>query len=305
MRRWREGWPARSGWMGILFVGAAFLGHDAWMTAKAHLAAHLIARAFERTLEDGVTQRPWAWADMAPVAELHVPRLQVRRHVLSDASGTAMAFGLEHIPGTPLPNRSGHSALAGHRDSWAQFLEDVQRGDAVTVTTLDGVHRYRVATLDVVDRRDTWVLDPVSGTTGTPARLSLVTCYPFDAWGETGLRYVVTCVADGDGDADGDAAGDADADADAAARVDRPGSPLDSVATQDLEQARVIGQSQFACGVGDVPVVAPERREDDLAFGRMLAVPQSARPIRFPGFAGGRGWRRSASATRRWVRRMR
>ena len=53
--------------------------------------------------------------------------------------------------------------------------------------------RYRVAQSAVVDKRD---LDPVRQGDGT--RLTLVTCYPFDALRAGGpLRYVVTAVAEG------------------------------------------------------------------------------------------------------------
>jgi sortase A len=48
---------------------------------------------------------------------------------------------------------------------------------------------YRVSERQVVDKDDTWLLDTLPGET----RLTLVTCYPFDALSAGGpLRYVVS-----------------------------------------------------------------------------------------------------------------
>jgi sortase A len=53
----------------------------------------------------------------------------------------------------------------------------------------DGARRrYRVDETRVLDKRDVWVLENEG-----PTRLTLITCYPFDALQAGGpLRYVVT-----------------------------------------------------------------------------------------------------------------
>ena len=228
----------------ILATGLVLLGRDVYLEAKARLAEHLIARAFTVHLETGRPQPPWSWADFHPIGKIDVERLKVTRYILSDATGASMAFGLGHIAGTRPPNQPGQSAAAGHRDSWARFLQDVRLGDTVVLTTHDGIYRYRVKTLDIVHRTDTWILDPTSAHR-EDQRLSLITCYPFDAWGETGLRYAVSCTVRPES-ASATRAGHA------ASR-----SPLDSVPAHDLEKAGVIRQAEFFRGVRDVPVVAP------------------------------------------------
>jgi sortase A len=46
---------------------------------------------------------------------------------------------------------------------------------------------YRAASAEVMDRREVWVMEQAG-----PARLTLVTCYPFDALRAGGpLRYVL------------------------------------------------------------------------------------------------------------------
>jgi LPXTG-site transpeptidase (sortase) family protein len=108
-----------------------------------------------------------------------VPRLGVERAVLSNASGSALAFGLGRVPGT--------SAIAGHRDSWAAFLERLAPGDQVLLETPEGRASYRVVGMRVVrfDQRAV-AARPDDG------RIELVTCYPFRGWLHSPWRYVVT-----------------------------------------------------------------------------------------------------------------
>jgi sortase A len=170
-------------------LGGLLLGQQAWLAAKARVAEHLIDRAFESHLLDGKAHRPWDWADTHPVGRLEVPRLGVRRTVLAGASGSSLAFGPGHVDGTAAPNGRGNSVVAGHRDSWFAFLEQLSVGDEVVVTTHDGVRRYRVVKTDV---RSMWDIDVAAATDDT--RLTLVTCYPFDGLVGSTYRYVVTCV---------------------------------------------------------------------------------------------------------------
>lgn len=169
--------------------GLTLAGEQLWLAAKAQLAAQLIDRALARHLDDGGRHRPWAWADTVPLAELRVPRLGVRRVVLAGASGASLAFGPGHLDGTAVPNGEGNCAIAGHRDSWFRFLERLEGDDTVLLRTLEGTREWRVEGVEVVDRTSVSVLEP------TPEpRLTLITCYPFDALTPGPLRYVVRLV---------------------------------------------------------------------------------------------------------------
>src|SRR5690606_32560640 len=99
-----------------------------------------------------------------------------------------IAFGPGHLQGTPLPGEAGNSVIAGHRDTHLAFLRDLQAGDELEVQRRDGqLARYRVTSMEVVDKRDTWVTRNLGGT-----RLTLVTCWPFEALRAGGPeRYVV------------------------------------------------------------------------------------------------------------------
>ena len=183
----RAPWAACVG-LAMLVPGAGLLARAAYVRAKGAVGVALIDRALARTLEDGAPRAPWSWADMHPVARLTVPRLGIARAVLSNASGGALAFALGHVDGTAEPAANGNCVIAGHRDSWASFLERLRPGDEIVVTTAAGAAGYRVASAEVVPGDAVRVLAPTAGD-----RLTLLTCWPFRGWLHSPWRYVVVC----------------------------------------------------------------------------------------------------------------
>lgn len=175
-----------------LGVGVALFGKGTWIYAKAHLAQHLIEHAWERTLAGERQVRPWPWADTWPVARLYAPRHNADLYVLAGSSGSSLAFGPGHLDGSALPGEPGNCVISAHRDTQFGFLRRAQAGDELFVETAAGtVCRYLVTEHRIVHERETSVLDPVFGH-----RLTLITCYPFDAVMPGGpLRYVVTAEA--------------------------------------------------------------------------------------------------------------
>ena len=163
--------------LGLLLIGA-----------KAWLAQGLIAHAWSRSLHGEKEAKPWPWADTWPVARLVAPRLGIQRYVLAGANGSAIAFGPGHLSGTPAPGASGNSVIGGHRDTHLAFLRHVKPGDELLVERPDGtLVAYQVRDALVLDKRDVWVTKQEG-----PRRLTLVTCFPFDALRAGGpQRYVV------------------------------------------------------------------------------------------------------------------
>ena len=173
---------------GALAVVAWHGGQAVWIEAKAHLAQALVRRAWRETLAGARDTRPWPGADTRPVARLLVPGQGVETFVLAGASGRTLAFGPGHLDGTPRPGERGNAVISGHRDTHFAFLRRLGKGDEIVLETPEGLQRrYVVASTRVVDRRDLWITADAGDT-----RLTLVTCYPFDAIRPGGpLRYVV------------------------------------------------------------------------------------------------------------------
>jgi sortase A len=177
-----------------LCIGAGLwqLGQGFYIHAKARLAQILIADAWSKILAGQRAVKPWPWADTWPVARLSAPAAGEAVYILAGANGRAIAFGPGHMYGTPLPGEDGNSVIGGHRDTHFAFLQHLKNGDALNVQREDGiVRRYRVSETRVVDKGDL----AVASRSG-PTRLTLVTCWPFDAVRAGGPeRYVVTAAA--------------------------------------------------------------------------------------------------------------
>ena len=159
----------------------------AWIPAKAALAQWLIERSWETAAEGGAAPLPWPWADTRPAAVLVAPRPGVRLFVLEGGSGRNLAFGPVFLDGTL---GGADRVISGHRDTHFHFLRELQPGDRLRLDGSQGSRWYEVRTLEIVDSRAReLVIEPHVD------RLSLVTCYPFDAPLAGGpLRYVVTAL---------------------------------------------------------------------------------------------------------------
>jgi sortase A len=178
--------------LALALTGIVLVGDGTYLYAKAQLAQFLLERAWQQTLDGAGPVKPWSWADTWPVAKISFPGQQKSYIVLAGASGRTMAFGPGHVDGTAAPDQGGNCAIAGHRDTQFDVLRELSVGDTIELQTRDGiVIRYRVEQTVVLDRRDTSVLEPSSDR-----RLTLITCWPFDAINPGGNeRYAVIASA--------------------------------------------------------------------------------------------------------------
>ncbi|HTD73673.1 MAG TPA: class GN sortase [Steroidobacteraceae bacterium] len=172
-------------------AGVASLAVGAWIPVKAWAAQLLIDAAWRREQTLSQIAVPWPWADTRPVAKLTVGegRAAITLVVLEGSSGRNLAFGPVHDAASVAPGALGNSVIEGHRDTHFKILRTAKPGDRVTVELLNGSRSVFVVTdVRIVDsRRTRIVLD------ADAARLTLVTCYPFDAINPGGpLRWLVT-----------------------------------------------------------------------------------------------------------------
>lgn len=174
--------------LALLLLGSWQLACAGWIHAKAFVAQRLIAASWARADAQGEARRPWPGADMRPIARLRIAAKGVDLYVLDAATPRALAFGPARVGGTAAPGSWGNSVIVAHRDTHFRFLREVAIDDVVEVEAAGGARvRYRVSEVSIVDQSDARALDA-----GDEARLTLVTCYPFDAVRPgTRLRYVV------------------------------------------------------------------------------------------------------------------
>lgn len=175
----------------VILAGVLCLGESAWIHTKASVAQTLIGAAWRREQAGTRRAQPWPWADTRPLAQLtfgegaDAPTFTV----LEGSSGRNLAFGPAHDPASVMPGEAGNSVIEGHRDTHFSVLRDIKVGDIVHVETLESRSlRFLVTDIRVVDSRHARISLHADG-----ARLTLVTCYPFDAVAPGGpLRWIVT-----------------------------------------------------------------------------------------------------------------
>lgn len=188
--------------VGLFLIGATLLGKGLYMQAKAHFAQYLIEQAWTKTLADGQSHKPWSWADTYPVAKLSIYREQAANsdieaelndslYVLAGASGRNLAFGPSLVLSSAPAGQKGNTVIAGHRDTHFAILNGMAVGRRLSLQTLKGNHIiYEVVATQVVNETETQFMAPSDDN-----RLTLITCYPFDALqGGAELRFVVQAI---------------------------------------------------------------------------------------------------------------
>jgi sortase A len=195
----------------FLVVGVLALSYCAVVLLDRWLFQAYQTWRFERALKDarattGAIQQPaspplpaQAEADRAravsfgidglagsPLGRIEISSIGVAAMIMEGVDGRTLRHAIGHIPGTPLPGQPGNVALAGHRDTFFRGLRNIHKDDEINLTTLHGSYRYRVDSTQVVEPKDTEVLD-----NSVDDILTLVTCYPFYFVGPAPKRFIV------------------------------------------------------------------------------------------------------------------
>lgn len=110
------------------------------------------------------------------VAIIKIPRIGVEKAVVQGVSVADLKKGPGHYPTTPMPGQAGNAAIAGHRTTYgAPFynLDELQIGDPILVTTVQGSFRYEVIDTKIVRPSQVEVLK-----NSDENLLTLTTCHP-------------------------------------------------------------------------------------------------------------------------------
>jgi len=177
----------------LLSISIGLLSSGGYIHAKAQLAQWLIASAWSQSKVNNKQAKPWPWADTWPIARLEVPEYNIDQYVLAGSTGESLAFGPGYVFASAAPTEQGNTIIAAHRDTHFEFLQELQKGDVITLHNAMGRQRdYSVQDMTIVDKQDVSWLDNQAYS----HQLTLVTCYPFNAIQVGGrLRYVVRAVS--------------------------------------------------------------------------------------------------------------
>jgi sortase A len=177
--------------IGVGTVLLLFVAYQLWGTGIHEARAQRsLTRDFERALAAAQPAEPGSGAPTTPtsttlppptptgeaVAIIRIPRIGVEKTVVEGVGVADLKKGPGHYPTTPLPGQPGNAAIAGHRTTYgAPFyrLDELEAGNEILVTTLQGEHRFVVDRTEVVKPGQTEVLDATA-----EGRLTLTTCHP-------------------------------------------------------------------------------------------------------------------------------
>jgi sortase A len=120
------------------------------------------------------------------IGRLEIPAIELSAMVAEGVETSTLRRSIGHIPGTSLPGARGNVAISAHRDTFFRNLGKLQRGDLISIATLDGTFDYAVESTSIVDPDERAALRDI----GRPT-LTLVTCYPFYFVGAAPKRFVV------------------------------------------------------------------------------------------------------------------
>ncbi len=167
----------------MLATGLWQAGEGLSVQLKAWLGQQLLERAWIQSDQSQQPALPWPGAVSYPVARLRVPALAIDQLVLDGADTSVLAWG----PGMEV-GANGHRLIAAHRDTHFRFLQHLAENQVLELENRGGsVTRWQVVERRVVDSRR-YRLDMDLDE----ERLTLVTCYPFNARSAGGpLRLVI------------------------------------------------------------------------------------------------------------------
>lgn len=121
------------------------------------------------------------------IGTLKLKELNKSMPIIEGSGKSSLKLGAGHYVDSVLPGMKDNSVIAGHRETVFRSLGKLKIGHHVIATTSAGTFTYQVTGTRIVDDEDRTVIVPT-----TEATLTLITCYPFEAYGPKPQRYIVS-----------------------------------------------------------------------------------------------------------------
>jgi sortase A len=130
----------------------------------------------------GALPVPQAPAIGKALGVIQIPKINLKKVIVQGANPEQLALGPGHIPSTVMPGQPGTFAVSGHRTTHGRpfyNLNELAKGDTITIVTRYAIYTYRVSHFQVVAPTAVEVLNNVRGPAGKPkAQIVLTTCNP-------------------------------------------------------------------------------------------------------------------------------
>jgi LPXTG-site transpeptidase (sortase) family protein len=134
----------------LLAAGTLALGPDASQSSREGfedvegIGKDLDTEAFDA---DAMKERLTTPEPGQPIAILSIPSIDLQQIVVEGSGSTQLSKGPGHYRGSPRPGYIGNSVVAAHRTTYGapfRHIDQLEEGDRITVTTVDGQFVYKV-----------------------------------------------------------------------------------------------------------------------------------------------------------------
>ncbi len=156
--------------------GAALRAHPAGQPGgarpnEAEIPEHL------RPLVQAVAEIPAVTPSPEQAIQLQIPAINVDAPIVLGDGWEQLKKGVGQHIGSANPGQDGNLVLSAHNDVFGQIfrhLEDLKRGDEVTVYTAQRAYVYVVTATLIVEPTEVDLIAPTPNAT-----LTLISCYPY------------------------------------------------------------------------------------------------------------------------------
>jgi sortase A len=122
------------------------------------------------------------------IGVVSIPKFGVKNAIVQGVELRDLAAGVGHYRETGMPGENRQIFLAGHNNRDFGVLPKLVNGDVINIQTTIGIYSYAVTGNKYVDKNDTSVLDYSQREND---ELVLMTCFPFDSWGNAPQRFLI------------------------------------------------------------------------------------------------------------------
>lgn len=169
----------------ILTVGWNYLASGLQVGKIIFNKPQALVTQVEYKIGDNIVNRPGIGEEFGT---LIIPSINFEGPVLHGDSKLELDQGVGHFAGSTMPGENGNVIISGHRHTIFRPLEYVKVGDEVVFETTYGKYKYKVSEIKVLDESDASDLAVLDHE-----RLTMYTCYPFTAIGNTSERLIFIC----------------------------------------------------------------------------------------------------------------